>query len=96
VEHISKLDGALTTEQIEASGQLLAYFHDKLDVPLELIGAPGDRGVGVHVMFAGTWCGRKVFWQGSSRGIGQFGEILEVADNYAKWGLYQTGERNMP
>ena len=96
IEHIAKLDSPLTSAQIEASGQLLAWCSDFLSIPLQLISGAGKPGIGIHSHFESTWCGRKTFWSGSTKGTGQFGEIVETARSYARWGLYDYGQRAAP
>jgi hypothetical protein len=79
VEHVAKPDTSITDDQIKTSAKLLVVLNSLLSVPLQAFSSPGDQGVGIHVTFHGTRCGRNVFWAGSNKLIGQFGDILDAA-----------------
>lgn len=96
VEHIAKLDTSLTDDQVDASGELLAALNDILSIPLQAITSAGDSGIGIHVNFSGTFCGRNVFWQGSDKQIGQFSDILDSAQQYADAGVVDSSVRDSP
>ena len=86
IEHISKPGMPITQAQIEASGTLLSVLSDSLGFPLTPFTSAGSSGVGIHVAFCATNCGKSVFWQGSTRGGGQFSEILDFAQSYSTLG----------
>ena len=91
IEHIAHPDERLGQAQIESSAQILAWCSDNLKIPLVALGKAGDRGIGIHIDFAPTRCGRGAFWTGGSKQSGQFAEILDAARSYQDFGLYQPG-----
>jgi hypothetical protein len=83
IEHIAYPGVSLTSAQIEASGTLLSELSGMLNFPLTPFTSSGGRGVGMHVAFHSTNCGKNVFWQGATKGGGQFAEILAFAKSYS-------------
>ena len=86
VEHIAKPGAQLTSAQIEASGTLVSVLSDMYGFPLTTFTRPNGRGVGMHVAFISTNCGKNVFWHGATKGGGQFAQILEFAKSYSLLG----------
>jgi hypothetical protein len=96
VEHIAKLDTSLTNDWVDASGELIAALNSILSIPLQGITSAGDSGIGIHVDFSSTFCGRKVFWQGSDKQTGQFSDILAAAQQFADAAVVDSSLRGSP
>jgi N-acetyl-anhydromuramyl-L-alanine amidase AmpD len=96
VEHIAKLDTSLTDDQVDASAELLAALNSILSIPLQAIASPGDSGIGIHVNFSKTNCGRNVFWLGSDKQVAQFQDILDLATQYADTSVVDSSVRDSP
>lgn len=57
VENEGQGGDVLTDEQLDRNAQVLAWAHNKYDVPLRLATGPGDRGLGYHAMGGSEWGG---------------------------------------
>lgn len=86
IEHIAKPGVAITPQQIEASGTLVSWLSGMYNFPLMAFTSSGQRGVGMHVAFHATGCGKSVFWRGTTKGGGQFDEVLAFAKSYSLLG----------
>jgi hypothetical protein len=82
IEHIAHPDQLLKTPQTDASGQIVAWCIDNLGIPFNPLETKGGSGIGIHVNFSHTHCGRVPFWSGSDRQTGQFQDILDAAASY--------------
>ncbi|MYS34940.1 N-acetylmuramoyl-L-alanine amidase [Streptomyces sp. KhCrAH-43] len=57
VENEGQGGDALTDAQLDRNAQVLAWAHEKYDVPLRLATGPDDRGLGYHAMGGAGWGG---------------------------------------
>nr|WTB07385.1 peptidoglycan-binding protein [Streptomyces antimycoticus] len=77
IENEGKGGDALTSDQLDRCAEVLAWAHQKYDVPLKLANGPGDRGLGYHAMGGSAWGGHTSC--PGSRVVKQLSEIITRA-----------------
>lgn len=86
IEHIAKLDQELTEAQFESSVRLVGDLAAMFGFPAQAFSS--GRGIGIHVDFAYTGCGRSVFWSGKQRGrTDVYRRLVDRARFYSQFGF---------
>ncbi|MDN5380738.1 peptidoglycan-binding protein [Streptomyces sp. LB8] len=84
VENEGRGGDELTTAQLDANARVLAWAHQKYDVPLKIADGPDDEGLGYHAMGGAAWGGHTSC--PGSKVVKQLPEIVNRAKKIAGTG----------
>ncbi|MGW0756120.1 peptidoglycan-binding protein [Streptomyces sp. NPDC002814] len=84
VENEGQGGDTLTDAQLDRNAQVLAWAHEKYDVPLQVAAGPNGRGLGYHAMGGSAWGGHTSC--PGSRIVAQLPEIVRRAKQLASNG----------
>lgn len=88
IEHIARVGQQLTHAQLERSARLIGDLSVLFGFPARPLPARGQTGIGIHIDFGGSYCGRNIFWQGPNRArTDTYLWLVRRAREYARWGF---------